>query len=106
MDLKQLQTQVSEWSGRNFPDGEPWEPVMGLAEEVGELSHAFLKQHQGIRLDEDHEAEMKDAVGDVVIYLADVCHRNGMDLADCVTVAWNEVKQRDWNKHREEHAED
>tara|TARA_Y100000310_G_scaffold143479_1_gene142842 strand:+ start:1541 stop:1861 length:321 start_codon:yes stop_codon:yes gene_type:complete len=104
LDLQQLQIEVSDWQAKNFPNGEPWEPVMGVAEEVGELSHAFLKKHQGIRLNEDHEAAMKDAVGDVVIYLADVCHRNGFNLAECVTTAWDEVKQRDWEKHRVEHG--
>ena len=106
MDLRQLQTEVGEWQDRNFPNGQPWEPVMGLPEQVCQLSHAFLNHLQGIRLDEDHEAAMRGAVGDIVIYLADVCQRNGIDLSECVTVAWAEVIQRDWNKHRKEHAAD
>lgn len=75
---------------------------MGVAEEVGELSHAHLKQHQGIRLEEDHEAKARDAVGDILIYLADYCNAREFSLQDCLDKAWDEVKQRDWQKHRKE----
>lgn len=96
MELSQLQMEVREWAKKNFPQAEKWEALVGLQEEVGELSHSFLKQHQNIRLEEDHRAKMVDAVGDIVIYLADFCHRNKIDMDTAVEETWSRVKQRDW----------
>ena len=99
-DLHKLQEEVMKWAQYNFPKAQPWEPLVGLMEEVGELSHAHLKKHQKIRLEEDHDANKVDAVGDIVIYLADYCWRNGISLSKAVSSAWEEVKKRDWQKHR------
>ena len=98
MNLKKLQKEVAIWSYKNFGLQEAWMPLLGIGEEVGELNHAFLKKAQNIRRAENHEAKMKDAVGDIVIYLADFCDSAGLDLDACVTEAWSEVKQRDWTK--------
>jgi len=99
MNLQTLQREVSEWSRRNFPGNLPHHPLLGVAEEVGELSHAHLKLEQGIRGDPaEHLSAKVDAVGDIVIYLADYCERNGFDLDTAVTIAWAEVSKRDWRK--------
>ena len=98
MEIGKLQEEVMEWARRNFPQAERWEPLVGLQEEIGELSHAFLKKHQNIRLEEDHDANMVDAVGDIVVYLANFCGRNGIDLNRAVEQVWSEVRQRDWTK--------
>ena len=102
MDIRQIQEENRIWADRNFPNANIWEPLLGVSEEVGELHHAFLKHHQGIRLEENHLAKMEDAVGDIVIYLMDFCNRSGLDLQDCIERAWTEVKDRDWNHHRQE----
>ena len=103
LDLDKLQEENATWVHKNFP-GRPWyQPVLGLMEELGELSHSTLKREQKIRLDELHNAKIKDAIGDIVIYLLDFCNTEGVLLSDCINVAWNEVKDRDWTKHREEH---
>jgi NTP pyrophosphatase (non-canonical NTP hydrolase) len=65
-------------------------------EELGELAHAHLKQEQGIRSNEDHDAAARDAIGDVVIYLMDYCSVRGWDFSDCVSEAWGDVSERDW----------
>jgi hypothetical protein len=78
-----LQSQVGEWSRKNFPNNTPADPFYGLVEEVGEFSHSILKARQGIRgTTAEHEAKEKDAIGDIVIYLADWCERNGLSLSD------------------------
>ena len=77
--------------------------VLGAAEEVGELAHAFLKMEQGIRgKREEHEANMKDAVGDCVIFLMDLCNQMGWDFENIVDTTWSQVKQRDWKKNSHE----
>jgi NTP pyrophosphatase (non-canonical NTP hydrolase) len=73
--------------------------LLGLVEEVGELSHAHLKQEQGIRgTVESYRSKKIDAVGDIVIFLANYCTQQGLSFEECVLSAWNEVKQRDWQK--------
>ena len=97
--LKQIQKEMIEWVDHNFPGREPWEPLLGIQEEVGELSHSFLKRHQKIRTNEDHDAGIKDAVGDILIYLLDFCNGQGINAQDILTETWNSVKERDWQKY-------
>lgn len=66
-------------------------------EELGELCHAHLKQEQGIRgTAAQHEAKAKDAIGDILIYLADYTAGRGWDLQAIVEDTWAEVSRRDW----------
>lgn len=37
-----------------------------------------------------------DAVGDIEVFLADFCRRNGLDLDGSVFVTWARVSQRNW----------
>lgn len=103
--LGNLQNDLREWTSRNFPDATSEQQLLGVCEEVGELCHAVLKQKQGIRgtVEELMDKE-RDAIGDIVIFLANYCNMRGFDLAKCIAFAWEEVKDRDWNKHREEMA--
>ena len=125
LTFRQLQEQHAEWSERHF--GSAGDPryhqrggVIGVAEELGEfatvaespehvvvltqalgrLAHATLKRHQGIRISEDHEAKAKDAVADMIVFLADYCTRCGYDLQDIVEATWDEVRQRDWSANK------
>jgi NTP pyrophosphatase (non-canonical NTP hydrolase) len=100
MNLATLQLEVNEWAARNFKGKQPHQPLLGVAEEVGELCHAHLKNEQGIRgTKEEHYAAKCDAVGDIVVYLADYCTQNMISLDSAVADAWFEVKQRDWEKN-------
>jgi len=97
--LQELQADHKAWADRNFPNREPLMPVLGVVEEVGELCHALLKGWQGIRgTKEQHEAGAKDAVGDIVIFLLDVCSQRGWSFAEIVAETWAEVRKRDWTK--------
>ncbi len=97
--LRELQAEQVPWVKHNFGDRPSWMPLLGAVEELGELAHAHLKQAQGIRVSEDHDAKAKDAVADVVIYLADYCTARGFDLQSLVLETWDRVKQRDWKAH-------
>jgi NTP pyrophosphatase (non-canonical NTP hydrolase) len=69
--IHDYQVEHLNWVEKNFPDQKPYQPLLGLAEEVGELSHAFLKREQGCRgTAEEHDKEIKDAVGDIFVFLA------------------------------------
>ena len=118
-----LQSEHADWAERNF--GSAGDPgfhrrgsVLGVAEEIGELAeeldspahiveltralgrlaHATLKSTQQIRMNEDHAARAQDAVADIVVFLSDVCTRNGWNFEQVVEQTWDQVKQRDWRK--------
>lgn len=99
MTFHLFQSLVNRWSDYNFPKAEAWEPLVGACEELGELCHAYLKQHQGIRgTRAEHMVAKSDAVGDVLVYLAHYGKLNNLNLAECASSAWNEIKDRDWQK--------
>lgn len=99
--LRVLQSEVEAWCSHNFPNAKPHQPLLGLTEEVGELAHAHLKMEQGIRGHDllVYTAAASDAIGDIVVFLADYCRQNGIDLYDAVWDTWEQVKQRDWIKY-------
>ena len=101
--LHEIQKEVRIWVDKNFPDSPIHQPILGLMEELGELSHAVNKREQKVRLNEDYKADVFDAVGDIVIYLMHFCNIEGIDLMSCIEKVWGKVKKRDWQKHREEH---
>lgn len=108
MELEQLQAEHKPWAERNFPNDTPDQMLIGVMEELGELSHAFLKQAQLIRRGSTEEGRKvlqsleRDAVGDIVIYLCAYCDLRGLSLAECVERAWDEVKNRDWVNNKED----
>jgi NTP pyrophosphatase (non-canonical NTP hydrolase) len=100
MNIELLQKAVGEWSRRNFPNNKPYQPLLGACEEVGELCHAHLKNEQQIRgfdSEEKTKSEKMDAIGDIVIYLADYCERNKLNLETSIEETWEKVKKRNWN---------
>lgn len=99
LNLRQLQEQHKTWLARNFPNQTPAQALMGVMEEVGELSHAQLKGEQHIRIGIDSEANARakmDAVGDIIIFLCGYCSSSHLDFQHCLDVTWAKVKKRDW----------
>lgn len=100
--ITEIQKAVGEWADKNFPSEESrgrLRCALGVAEESGELAHAVLKRDQGIRgTAKKHDADAKDAIGDIVIYLMDFCHRAGWDFESIVREIADEVLKRDWTK--------
>ena len=66
--LSEIQAELKVWTEYNFGKQEPIIPIMGMIEELGELTHAHLKELQGIRKS-DFLADKKDAIADITIYL-------------------------------------
>jgi NTP pyrophosphatase (non-canonical NTP hydrolase) len=97
LQLTQLQTERDQWVLDNFPGDALENSILGAAEEIGELSHHFLKLRQGIRGNtEEHVEGMLDSVADCVIFLAGVCSHLGTDYGELVNDTWAQVKERDW----------
>ena len=102
LTFARLQAENKPWADHNWPDRKPHQPLLGAAEEIGELCHAHLKSEQGIRGSaEKHHAAKIDAVADVIVFLADYCNLNGIDMQAAVEQTWAEVKQRDWQKNKQ-----
>ena len=99
--MREVQSELKDWVEYNFGGRPTYHPLLGVVEEVGELSHAFLKMEQGIRVEENHEENIRDAIGDILIYLLDFCNAIGVDSEDILKETWNNVKLRDWVKYPE-----
>lgn len=116
-DFDALQAQVKAWADANFPDGNPNLKLLGVSEEMGELGksfleglgfidlmvrvgvldHAQLKGEQKIRYTAEEIAAMKaDAVGDILVYLANYCTTAGVDMQQAIERTWAKVAKRDW----------
>jgi NTP pyrophosphatase (non-canonical NTP hydrolase) len=70
MDWSVLQAEQAEWSKRNFGDQPGYQMVLGMVEEVGELTEAMTM------------AMLEDAAGDIVVYMSGYCTTQGIRLAD------------------------
>jgi len=107
MTLSELQRIASEWSRKNFGEhfGSGYRNLLGVSEEVGELCHAQLKGEQGIRHTPEEIVKMKkDAVGDILVFLANYCDSQKLDMMECAQVAIDEILKRDWRKQGADHA--
>lgn len=101
INLQQLQNEVGNWSLKNFGSNNfSYRQLLGAIEELGELAHAHLKNEQQIRVNQNHLENKKDAIGDIVIYLLDYCHRENINFEKCIVDAWNIVKKRNWNNNK------
>ena len=76
--LQDLQESLYDWQTYNFGEQATEITLLGICEEAGELCHAQLKLEQGIRgTTEEHEAEILDAIGDIMIYVLN--YMSGLD---------------------------
>lgn len=100
INLHAIQKAQKAWADRNFGSDTPaYRPLLGAIEELGELCHHRLKYEQGIRNTENHMEEMRDAVGDINIYLMHFCSLLGWDYEEIIKTTWEQVAKRDWQKH-------
>lgn len=72
-DFRTLQQEQKPWVLKNFGDRPAWQPLLGIAEEMGELFQAFSKTTA-------HAPEVRDALADITIYMADFCTAMNFDL--------------------------
>ena len=75
--LNLIKDEVNTWAQHNFPTTTAEQCLLGIFEEIGELSHAILKESQGIRKENFHSAK-KDALADITVFLLDYMNRDKM----------------------------
>ena len=96
--IRHLQARQKAWSAHNFGSQPTHQMIYGMMEELGEMVHAKLKEEQGIRTNENHRANFKDAIGDQIIYMMGLCNNEGLDLQSIIEETCAEVFARDWVK--------
>jgi len=70
------------------PVDEEWQhKLLGVIEECGELVEA---------INDGTDAEVRDALGDIFIFLCDLASSLDVDLQDAIGEALDEVLERDW----------
>lgn len=102
-EINNFQGKVVEWNLKNFGGhfGSEYRLLLGLTEELGELCHAHLKGEQNIRHTKEEIIKLKkDAIGDLVIFLANYCDSQNFKLSDCMNIAWGAIKNRNWTKDK------
>lgn len=89
--FSELITKVNEWAiSHGLDKGNPKVEWMKVTEEVGEIRDVFLKPHDFA----DPEWSLKDAIGDSIVTLVVLCLQLGYDVEDCLTIAYNDIKDR------------
>lgn len=107
MEMSDIQRKLFAWATKNFGEQQPYQQLLGVMEELGELCHAQLKGEQGIRgRPEVLEVKAKDAVGDVLIYLMQYCSIRGWDIGPILNDTVAEVLKRDWKTDPEKGGRD
>lgn len=79
-----LASSICQWAQERDINN-PEKQLLKVFEEAGELSAAYLK---------GKAAEEKDAVGDVLVTLIIYCNIRGLNINECLSLAWNEIKNR------------
>jgi NTP pyrophosphatase (non-canonical NTP hydrolase) len=95
--LARVQRESGEWRRAAYPDTATGPlQALGMAEEVGEVCHAVLKNVQQIRGydTEKTRAEVGDGLADVIIYACGVADYYGVDLDAELARVWNHVRDR------------
>ena len=85
--LTQIYNEHGIWEAKNFPDSNATDNVLGMIEEVGELAHAILKREQGIRVNENHDAEIRDAIADITLFLFGFVKKRYLRIEDVIREA-------------------
>lgn len=85
--FRNLQDEQAPWVLHNFGRRPPWQPLLGIAEELGELLDAISDGGES-----NSTEEIKDSIADAIIFMADFCTSQSFDLE---TIYRNALKQHD-----------
>ncbi|MGO1327132.1 MAG: MazG-like family protein [Streptococcus thermophilus] len=86
-----LITKINEWADeRNLKQADPKIQWMRITEEVGEIRDVLLKPTKFT----DPQMALKDAVGDTLITIIVLAHQLDLDVTECLSIAYEEIKNR------------
>lgn len=83
--MNELIRNVTDWHyARNLIGGSSdKDQFLKLLQECGELSDNICKGRN-----------VADDIGDIMVVLINIAERNGLSLERCLSVAWNDIKDR------------
>lgn len=83
--------KINHWAiSHGLDKSNPKTQWMKVTEEVGEIRDVFLRPSDF----ENPEWSLKDAVGDSIVALIVLCLQLGYDVEECLTIAYNDIKDR------------
>lgn len=87
MSFADAEMNIIRWleSRKIIPNSSPEVQLLKAVAELGELADATIKK--------DHE-EVIDSVGDVMVCLISYCALQGINISDCMNVAYDQIKHR------------
>lgn len=87
MEDKTIFDLIRDWAEERgiYTDGRVSKQYEKLLEETGELGRALI---------ENDNAEIDDAIGDMVIVLTNLAHQRGTTIEKCIEGAYDEIKDR------------
>jgi hypothetical protein len=87
MTFVDLELHVIQWAEARkiIPNSTPKAQYMKAILEMGELADALLKKNPN---------DIKDAIGDTVVCLINMCALLDINLTDCLEVAYLQIKNR------------
>lgn len=78
--------KIEQWAiDRGLHNADPSKQMLKLMEEVGELAEGLAK---------DNPDAVQDAIGDAYVVLTILSMQLGMDIRQCVKMAYDEIKDR------------
>lgn len=87
MEYRILEIEVIRWAEARkiIPNSTPVAQYLKAVSEMGELADALNKKDM---------PAIKDAVGDTLVCLINMCALLDIDMVDCLHGAWQEIKDR------------
>lgn len=87
MEYRFIELEIIRWAEARqiIPNSTPQAQFLKAVSEMGELADALNKKDL---------AATKDAVGDTLVCLINMCALLDIDMIDCLHGAWQEIKDR------------
>jgi NTP pyrophosphatase (non-canonical NTP hydrolase) len=78
---------IRDWAAIRgiYDKGNSYIQYLKMLEEAGELAQALLKKDK---------AEIKDAIGDIIVVLTNLAHLEGFQVEECIDSAYQEIAAR------------
>lgn len=87
----ELIDKVNDWADkRSLKQADPKIQWMRITEEVGEIRDVLLKPTKFT----EPQAALKDAIGDTLVTVLVLAHQLGLDVTECLSIAYDEIKNR------------
>lgn len=96
-DIDERQAELYEWQTETYPESDVWTDISGIAEEFGELAGTQIDIHVGRATDgfDSQEDALKDAIGDLMVYLGQYAAKHDLSLHECYEFAAENVLDED-----------